>query len=185
MPRTLADKWWVLLINGLCAIAFGILAYAWPGATLLVLIMLFGVFCIIDGVTALMAASARDGDRRSWGQMLIIGIVSIVAGAAALAWPGLTAVALLFVIAVWAIVRGAFEIVAAVRLRRFIDNEWMLGLAGVVSVLFGVALIVAPGAGVMALIWLIAAYAIVHGVLLVMLAFKLRGRTRSGIWSKA
>jgi uncharacterized membrane protein HdeD (DUF308 family) len=184
MLRTLGDKWWVLLINGLCAIAFGVLAYAWPGATLLVLITLFGVFCIFDGVTALVAARARDGDRRSWGQMLIIGIVSIVAGVAALAWPGLTAVALLFVIAVWAIVRGAFEIVAAVRLRRFIDNEWLLGLAGVVSVLFGVALIVAPGAGVMALIWLIAAYAIVHGVLLVLLAFKLRGRTRSGIWSK-
>ena len=185
MLRTLADKWWVLLINGLCAIAFGVLAYAWPGVTLLVLITLFGVFCIVDGVTSLMTASARDGDRRSWGQMLMIGIISIVAGVAALAWPGLTAVALLFVIAVWAIVRGVFEIVAAVRLRRFIDNEWLLGLAGVVSVLFGVALIVAPGAGVMALIWLIAAYAIVHGVLLVMLAFKLRGRTRSGIWSKA
>jgi uncharacterized membrane protein HdeD (DUF308 family) len=185
MLRTLADKWWVLLINGLCAIAFGVLAYAWPGVTVLVLVTLFGVFCIFDGVTALIAAGARDGDRRSWGQLLVIGIVSILAGVAALAWPGLTAVALLFVIAAWAIVRGVFEIVAAVRLRRFIDNEWLLGLAGVVSVLFGVALIVAPGAGVMALIWLIAAYAIVHGVLLVMLAFKLRGRTRSGIWSKA
>ena len=185
MLRTLADKWWVLLINGLCAIVFGVLAYAWPAATLVVLVTLFGVFCIVDGVTALMAAGARDGDRRAWGQLQLIGIVSIAAGVAALAWPGLTTVALVFVIAAWAIVRGVFEIVAAVRLRRFINNEWLLGVAGAVSVLFGVALIAAPGAGALALVWLIAAFAAVHGVLLVVLAFKLRGRRQARLWSKA
>ena len=170
----MADKWWMLLLNGLGAIVFGLLAFAWPGVTLLVLVTLFGIYCIVDGVTALMAARARRSGDRKWGWMLFVGIVSILAGIAAFAWPGLTAMALLFMIAVWAIVHGVLEIIAAIELRKVIDNEWMLALAGVVSALFGIVLIARPGAGALGLVWLIGSFALIHGVLLVMLAFKLR-----------
>jgi len=182
VSRLLGDKWWVLLLNGLGAIAFGILAFAWPGVTLIVLITLFGVYCIVDGVTALMAAGARIGrEGKSWGWMLFVGIVSILAGVAAFAWPGLTAVVLLTLIAAWAIVRGVLEIVAAIQLRNSIDNEWMLALAGVISVAFGLALLVWPGAGALALIFWIAAFAIVHGLLLTMVAFRVRRLAHDGI----
>ncbi|HEU5295745.1 MAG TPA: DUF308 domain-containing protein [Burkholderiaceae bacterium] len=178
----LADRWWLLLINGLCAIVFGVLSFSMArldadragGA----------VRCIVDGITALMAARARNEAGRPWGQMAFVGVVSILAGIAALVWPGLTGIVLLIMIAVWAIVRGVLEIIAAVELRKRIDNEWLLALSGAISVLFGIALLVAPGQGAVALIWVIAAFAIVHGVLLVMLAFKVRG-LRRGVASAA
>jgi len=175
MLAQLADKWWLLLINGLCAIAFGVLSFLWPGLTLIVLVALYGAYGIVDGITALMAARARNEAGRPWGSMVFIGIVSILAGVVALVWPALTAIVLLIVIAVWAIVRGVLEIIAAIELRKRIDNEWLLGLAGAVSVLFGIVLLIAPGRGAVALIWVIAAFAIVHGVLLTMLALKVRG----------
>ena len=182
MSRLLGDKWWVLLLNGLGAIAFGILAFAWPGVTLIVLITLFGAYCIVDGVTALLAAGARIGrEGKPWGWMLFAGIVSILAGIAAFAWPGLTTVVLLTLIAAWAIVRGVLEIVAAIQLRKSIDNEWMLALAGMISVAFGLVLLVWPGAGALALIFWIAAFAIVHGVLLTMVAFRVRRLASHGI----
>lgn len=176
----LVDKWVLLLINGLCAIVFGVLAFMWPGMTMIVLVALYGAFCIVDGITALMAARARNEAGRSWGAMVFVGIVSILAGIAALVWPGLTGIVLLILIAVWAIVRGVLEIIAAIELRKRIDNEWLLALAGVVSVLFGIALLAAPGEGAVALIWAIAAFTVVHGVLLVMLALKVRGLARAG-----
>ena len=181
MLTQLADKWWLLLLNGVCAIGFGVLAIAWPGLTLIFLVTLYGVYCIIDGVTALMAARARNEAGKPWGWMVFVGIASIAAGVAAFVWPGLTALVLLTLIAAWAIVRGVFEIVAAIELRKRIDNEWMLILAGTISVLFGAALLVWPGAGALALVVWIAAFAIVHGVLLTMLAFKVRGLAKGNL----
>jgi len=169
------NAWWLLLINGLCAIAFGVLSFLWPGLTLLVLVVLYGAYAILDGITALMAARARNEVGKPWGSMVFVGIVSILAGIAALVWPGLTGLVLLIVIAVWAIVRGVLEIIAAIELRKRIQNEWLLALAGLVSVLFGIVLLVAPGQGAVALIWVIAAFAVVHGVLLVTLALRVRG----------
>jgi uncharacterized membrane protein HdeD (DUF308 family) len=176
MLSALARNWWVLLLNGIVAIVFGVLAFTWPGVTLLALVTLYGVYCLADGITALWASfSAKDGAGRSWGHMLFVGIISIGAGITAFVWPHITAYALLVLIAIWAIMRGVFEIVAAISLRKVIDNEWMLGLAGAASVLFGLAVIARPGLGALAIVWMIATFAILRGAILTGLAFKLRG----------
>ena len=181
MITALARKWWVLLINGLCAIAFGLMAFAWPGVTLVALIFLFGLYCLIDGITAIMASVARDDRGRSWWQMLLIGLISIAAGIAVFAWPGITAVTLLMFIAFWAIVRGTFEILAAIELRKVIEHEWLLVLSGIVSIVFGLLLVSRPGAGALAVVGLIGTLAIIRGCLLIGLAFRLRG-LRTAEW---
>ena len=185
MLTVVARKWWVLLLNGICGIIFGLMAFAWPGITVVALVILFGAYCLADGITAVTASLGRDEKGKSWGQMLFIGLISIGAGITALVWPGITAMILLFVIAFWAIVRGITEIVAAIELRKVIQNEWLLILAGAVSVLFGVILIAHPGAGALAVIWVIGAFALLRGLLLVTLAFKLRGHHRHAIPSAA
>jgi uncharacterized membrane protein HdeD (DUF308 family) len=175
MLHELARNWWVLLLNGLVAIAFGVMVLAWPGTTLLTLVILFGVYALIDGFTAIMAAiGGKDETGKSWGHLLLVGVISILAGITAIVWPGLTQLAVLVMIASWAIVRGTMQIVAAVRLRKVIDNELLLGLAGAASVIFGILLIARPGAGILAMAWLISLFAFVQGILLVSLAFKLR-----------
>ena len=175
MLHALARHWWVLLLRGLCAIAFGILAMTWPGLTLWALVFLFGAYALGDGLTAIIASFAgKDEAGRSWWQLLLVGVISIVAGVAAIVWPGVTAMALLYMIAAWAIVRGLFEIIAAIRLRKLIENELLLGLAGAASVAFGVMLIASPGSGALAVLWVIGIFAILHGVLLASLAFRIR-----------
>ena len=169
----LARKWWVLLLNGICAIIFGLVAFTWPGITLLSLAILFGVYCIADGITMIIVSITRGKRGESWGQMLFRGIVSLIAGGIALFWPAITAIALLLIIAVWAIVRGILEIFAAIRLRKIINNEWLLVLGGIISVLFGVFIMARPGSGALSLIWIIGAFAIAHGILLIALSFKL------------
>ena len=180
MLAALTDRWWAVLINGLLAISFGAMALAWPGATLVALVVLFAVFCLADGITALLAAGAVGSRERPWGHLLVAGLLSLAAGIAAFLWPGLTAVALLLLVAAWAIVRGVLEIVAAIRLRDMIDDEWRLVLAGSVSVLFGLLLLVWPGAGILALVWLIGVGALVRGILLAMLGLRLRSAGRRG-----
>jgi len=174
MLQALARHWWVLLLNGLFAILFGILAVAWPGLTLLALIWIFGVFCLADGATSIVLSFARS-ERGMFWQMLLLGLVSVIAGLCALAWPGLTALTLVYVIAAWSIVRGVGEIIAAIELRKVIDNELLLGLAGFVSILFGIVLFARPGEGALAVVWVIGVFAIARGALLVMLSFRLRG----------
>ena len=175
MLHALAHNWWVLLLNGLCAIAFGVMAFARPGLTLWALVFLFGIYALCDGLTAVLAALfGRDESGRPWWQLLLAGIVSILVGIIAMAQPDTTAVALLTLIAVWAIIRGVLEIAAALMLRKLIDNEWLLGLAGTASILFGAVLIARPGQGALAMIWLIGLFALLHGALRVILAFKVR-----------
>jgi uncharacterized membrane protein HdeD (DUF308 family) len=171
---TLARNWWVLLLRGIAAIVFGVLAFIWPGLTLVTLVLLYGAFALVDGVLALI--SAFTGGARpapSWW-LVVVGLLGIGAGIVTFLWPGLTAVLLVLFIGAWAIVRGIFEIVGAVKLRKEIDNEWMLILGGVLSVLFGLFVFIAPGAGALALIWVIAAWSIVLGALFVGLALKVR-----------
>jgi uncharacterized membrane protein HdeD (DUF308 family) len=165
----------VLLLNGICAILFGMMAFAWPGLTVITLVFLFGFYCLSDGITAMsvsFAARARTG--RFWWQMFVVGLLSVIAGVTAFFYPGITAVVILVIIACWAIMRGVAEIIAAIELRKVIDNEWLLGLAGAVSVLFGLALIARPGVGALAITWMIGALAIIHGVLLVALSLRVR-----------
>jgi uncharacterized membrane protein HdeD (DUF308 family) len=165
--------WWAFAVRGLAAILFGILAFAWPGITLAVLVLLWGAYALVDGVLALISAFRTRHDHR-WG-LLLEGIVGIGAGLVTFVYPGLTALVLLYIIAAWALITGVLELVTAFRLRRAIRDEWWLVLGGIASIVFGVVLLAAPGAGALALIWLIAAYAIVFGVLLLALALRLHG----------
>jgi uncharacterized membrane protein HdeD (DUF308 family) len=168
----LSRHWWVVGLRGVAAIIFGILAFAWPGMTLGVLVLLFGVYAIVDGVLGLVTALRGDAPHRV--VLGIEGIVSVLAGIAAIVWPLVTALVLLYIIALWAIVTGVLEVVAAIRMRQAISNELGLIIGGILSILFGIVLIVAPGAGALAVVFLIGAYAIVFGIALLGLAWRLR-----------
>ena len=171
----LSRNWWALALRGLAAIIFGILAFVWPGITLWALILLFGAYMLVDGVFAIVAAVRVAGEAARWWLLLVEGILGVLAGIVAFVWPDLTALALLYFVAAWAIVTGIFEIVGAIRLRREIEGEWALILGGALSVLFGVLLVaVGPGVGLLSLVWLIGVYAVAFGVLLLILAFRVR-----------
>jgi uncharacterized membrane protein HdeD (DUF308 family) len=172
----LSRNWWAIALRGVAAIIFGLATFAVPGITLAVLVLLFGGYAIVDGIFNLVAAARglAGGGEQSRGWLVLEGLVSIAAGVAAFAWPGLTALALVYIIAAWAIVTGVLEIVAAVRLRRLIDNEWWLALSGALSIVFGGLLMAAPGVGALALVFWIGAYAILFGALLIGLAVRLR-----------
>ncbi len=169
----LAKNWWVLLLRGLASIVFGILAFAWPGITIISLVILYGAYALVDGLFSLYAAIVGGGPAPRWW-LAIVGVAGVLAGLVAFFMPGLTALTLLLLIGAWAIVSGIFEIVGAIRLRKEIDNEWMLILHGAITVLFGVLLMAMPGPGALAMIWVIGAYAIAAGVILILLAFRLK-----------
>jgi uncharacterized membrane protein HdeD (DUF308 family) len=176
MVTTLAQNWWTLVLRGIAAIIFGILAYLWPGITFTVLVLFFGAYALWDGVFALIGAFRTEGERR-WS-LVLEGVVGIAAGLITFFWTGAASLALLLVIGAWAIVTGIFEIVSAIRLREEIEGEWLLLISGVLSVLFGIALAIWPAAGLVAVTWMIGAYSIVFGVLLTMLGFRLRNTSK-------
>jgi uncharacterized membrane protein HdeD (DUF308 family) len=179
MVVVLTRNWWALAIRALFAVIFGILAFAMPRVTLAALVLLFGAYAIADGVFAIIAAVKAAGGARRWWWLVLEGILSIAVGVLTFVMPGITALFLLYLIAFWAILTGAFEIGIAIRLRKEITGEWLMALCGIASVLFGVLLVFFPGAGALAVIWWIGAYAIVFGALLLALAFKLRNWERA------
>jgi uncharacterized membrane protein HdeD (DUF308 family) len=156
----LAENWWLLLLRGLAAIAFGVIAFFWPGITLVALTYLFGAYAIVDGVFAIWAAINASGDAGPRWWLGLSGIVSIIAGIVAFAYTGMTALVLLMFIAAWAIVIGVLQLYAAMRLRKIIDNEWWLILSGLLSIAFGAVLVAWPGTGALAVIWTIAWFAV-------------------------
>jgi uncharacterized membrane protein HdeD (DUF308 family) len=174
MLHVLARGWWVLLLRGIAAIVFGVLAFAWPGLTLVTLVLLYGAFALVDGIISLIAAFTGGAKPVPTWWLIVIGLIGIAAGIVTFLWPGMTAILLVIFIGAWALVHGIFEIIGAIQLRKEIDNEWMLILSGVLSVLFGVVVLVAPGAGALGLIWAIAAYSILFGITFVGLALRLR-----------
>ncbi|WP_226664584.1 HdeD family acid-resistance protein [Microbulbifer aggregans] len=176
MLKLLAENWWVLLLRGLFAVLFGVLTFVWPGISLLSLIILFGAYSLVDGVVALFGAFKGRGQVQgsSLWWLLFVGISGVAAGIVTFIYPQVTALVLVVFIGAWALVRGIFEIIGAVRLRKEIDHEWLLILAGLISVLFGLALLVNPQAGALALLWLIGGYAILFGLILIWLSFRLR-----------
>jgi len=174
LAAILTRGWWRLLVRGLVAIAFGVFTWLRPGLSLAALVLVFGIYCTADGILGIWTAIAGRNDNDYWWVLLLAGIVGVGVGAVTFAAPGLTAVALLVYIAAWALVKGVLEIAAAIRLRKEIQGEWLLVVGGAASVAFGALLLARPGAGVLAVLWLIAAYAVVFGVLLVLLAFRAR-----------
>jgi uncharacterized membrane protein HdeD (DUF308 family) len=174
MLRMLSRNWWYFVLRGLIAIAFGILALVWPLATLMTLVILFGVFALAEGVFAVVASIASTGSKDRWWAELLAGIAGIVFGALTILWPGMTALVLLYFIAGWAVVRGILELAAAIRLRKVIQGEWILILGGLISIILGFVLFVFPGAGAISMAWLIGAYAVVFGILIIALGFRLR-----------
>ena len=178
MVHALAKNWWLLLLRGIAAIIFGVLAFAWPGLTLLTLILFYGAFALVDGVLAIIAAITGGAPAPRWW-LAIVGLLGIAAGLLTFLMPGLSALVLLFFIAGWAIATGVLQIIGAIQLRKEIDNEWLLILGGVISVLFGVGMMLAPGAGALALVWVIGTYAVIMGVVFVALALRLKKHTHS------
>ena len=176
LVNDLARHWWVIALRGLAAVLFGVLAFVWPGMTLAVLVLLFGAYALVDGILAIVVAVRGGTDHRLF--MGLEGVVGVLAGLVAFVFPGVTALALLYIIAFWAAVTGVLEVVAAVRLRRAITNEWGLIIGGILSVLFGIVLIVSPGAGALAVVFLIGAYAVLFGVTLLMLSWRLRSHAQ-------
>jgi uncharacterized membrane protein HdeD (DUF308 family) len=175
MLRDLGRNWGWVALRGVVAVLFGIFAFVWPGKTLAAVVLVFGAFALADGILSLIAAfKVRDQGKPFWS-LVIVGLLGIAAGAATFFWPGMTALVLITFIGAWALVMGIFEIVAAIRLRKEIEGEWLLGLSGLLSVLFGLFVLFQPGAGALALIWVIGGYALFFGVLLIVLAFKLKG----------
>src|SRR5260370_40369924 len=169
------SSWWALVLRGLAAIAFGILAFIWPRITLTALVFLWGAYVLVDGLFAIAAGIKSHAENKRWWVLLVEGLLSVAAGVLSFVIPGITALVLLILIAAWAIVTGAFEIGAAIQLRKYITGEWLLALAGVASVLVGFLLLINPNAGAIAVVWLIGAYAVLFGLLLLTLGFGLKG----------
>src|SRR5262249_25849351 len=175
METLLARNWWAVGLRGLAAVIFGILTLVVPRMTLIALIALFGAYALVDGIIAVYLAIRGHESNHQWGWLLVEGIAGVLVGIVTFRWPGVTALALLAFIAAWAILTGIGEIFVAIELRRVLNDEWLLLLGGAASVVFGLLLIIFPGTGALALLVVIGTYAIVFGVLLLGLAWRLRG----------
>jgi uncharacterized membrane protein HdeD (DUF308 family) len=173
MLTALTHNWWMVALRGVAAILFGFTAIVWPDITVGVLVAFFGAFAIVDGSFSVAASLAGHSSDRWW--YLLGGVASIAIGVIAWAWPELTALTLLYIIASWAIIVGTFEIAAAIALREWLTQEWMLILSGVVSVLFGIVLFAFPGEGAIALVTTIGIFSMILGGSLIGLALRLRG----------
>jgi uncharacterized membrane protein HdeD (DUF308 family) len=171
MLHLLARHWWALALRGVFAVLFGLLTFFIPGITLLTLVLLFGAYAILDGIFDIVSAVRAPGHH--W-PLILEGVVGIIIGILTFLWPGITTMVLLYLIAFWAIFTGVLEIVAGIRLREVIANEWLLILMGVLSVLFGIFILIFPGAGALAIVIWIGAYALLFGIMLIALAFLLR-----------
>jgi uncharacterized membrane protein HdeD (DUF308 family) len=174
MEFTLARNWWLLALRGALGIAFGVIAFLAPGAALLAIAIWYGAYAFVDGILAIAAAVSGHAPGGRWGSLLIVGLLGVAAGVITFFYPGITALALLYVMAFWAVATGVFEVMAAVRLRRYIAGEWLLALSGVLTILFGLALVAMPLAGLLAVAWLVGFYAVFFGVLQLALGFELR-----------
>jgi uncharacterized membrane protein HdeD (DUF308 family) len=177
--NTLVRNWWLVALRGVAALVFGLLTLLFPAAGVAALVLVFGAYALVYGVFTIIAAVANRRGEPHWVALLVSGVLSVGIGVLTFLMPGVTALVLLYLIAAWAIVTGVAEIAAAIRLRKVITGEWLLALAGVLSVAFGVLLIVFPGAGALAVVLWIGAYAALLGVLLIALSFRLRAWGRA------
>ena len=174
MVTDLARNWWLLAIRGVAGILFGIGAFVWPSATLAALVLLFGAYVFVDGIFAVAAGIAMRRQMSRWWLIVLEGVAGIILGVLTFQSPDTTALVLLTFIAAWSIITGVFEIATAVQLRKVIDNEWLMILSGMLSILFGIVLIALPGPGALSIIWLLGSYGLLFGILTLILSFRLR-----------
>jgi uncharacterized membrane protein HdeD (DUF308 family) len=175
MITELARNWWALALRGVLAILFGVPAFVMPGLTLEVLAILFAAYTFVDGVFTVIAAVRARGDVARWWALLLEGVAGIVLALLIVALPGAAVLLLVYMVAAWALITGVLEIIAAIRLRQQIEGEWRLLLSGALSVIFAILVAVLPAAGVLSVAWTIGAYAILFGVVLIALAWRLKG----------
>lgn len=178
LAKAITGKWWLVTLRGVLAVLFGVAAWVWPNITVFTLVLLFGSYAVIGGVASLAAARGQRRQGHSLWPSILQGVLGIGTGIVVMLWPGVSALALMYVIAGWAFVTGLFEVIGAIELRKTIEHEWRLALAGIGSIAFGVFAALYPGAGAVALVWTIGVYAIAFGFLLVALGFRLHGRGR-------
>jgi uncharacterized membrane protein HdeD (DUF308 family) len=175
----LSRTWWIWVLRGVVAVLFGLAAFVWPEITLTALVLLYGAYALVDGLFSAVAAVAGRTAVRRWWVLLSQGLAGVAVGLLAFVWPKITALALVFLIAARAILVGLIEILLAIWLRKEIRMEWFLVLGGIASLVFGLALAIAPGAGALALLWLIAAFSVLIGALSIIWAFRLRSLAKS------
>ena len=175
MLELLSRYWWTLLLRGLAAIIFGVVAFMWPGISITALVLVFGAYVLVDGIFSLIAAFSNKAQSEQRWLTGLVGALGILFGLLTFIWPAAAALALLLYIAAWSLATGVLQIVAAIRLRKEIKGEFWLGLAGALSIAFAVLVLLNPGAGALAFIWLISAYAIAFGIAFVILSFRLKG----------
>jgi uncharacterized membrane protein HdeD (DUF308 family) len=175
MLSSLSRNWWLVALRGTLAVIFGAAAFVWPGLTFEVLVLLFGAYAFVDGVVVLSFGLMAAGDGQRWWPLVLGGVVGIATGVLTFVQPAAMALALVYVIGAWAIVTGVLEIAAAIRLRNVISNEWLMGLSGALSIVFGAIVLAQPNAGALALVFLFGFYAILAGVSQISLGFRLRG----------
>ena len=171
----LSKNWWVLVLRGVCAVLFGVMTFIWPAISIAVLVLMWGAYAFADGILSIVASfkGGREAGFPWW--MLITGIAGVAAGVFTLVNPAMTGLALLLLIAAFLIVRGVMEIAAAIRLRHEIEHEWLLAIAGIMSVVFGVMVAIFPGAGALAIVLWIAVIAVAIGVLEITVGLRLKG----------
>lgn len=175
MMYDLSRNWWVLLIRGVLAVVFGILALIYPAATLGVLVLFFGAYMLVDGVFSIITGLTAPRGYRGWGWQVIGGIAGVITGLLTLFVPGMTAVFLLYLFIAWLIVTGIMQVISAIRLREEISGEFFLITGGALSVVIAIYMLFDPAAGALAVAWLIGIYAILFGVMMCVVAFRLRG----------
>ena len=179
MSALLAQNWWAVALRGVFAILFGLIALVWPGVTIASLVLLFAAYMLVDGVFAIVSAMRAAAHHERWGLLVLEGACDIAAGAIALVWPGITVLTFVFLSAAWAIISGGLMLGAAFRLAKD-HGRWWLALGGIVSIVWGVLLIMAPGAAALVMTWWLGGYALIFGVMLLVLGFRLRGHKDAG-----
>ena len=174
----LSRNWGWVVLRGIAAIVFGVLTFFQPGITLAALVLMFGAYSLADGVFMIVWAIANRHGEPAWVPLVVGGLLGIAAGIVTIIFPAITTVALLMIMAVWAIAIGITTIVAAIRLRKEITGEWRLVFSGLLSVALGVILVAAPGVGALAMVLWIGGYAVASGILQIALGFRLRSLGR-------
>ena len=174
MNSLLVRNWWAVMVRGVAALAFGLITLVVPGITLGALLMVFGAFVIVDGLFSLAAGIKASGHRERWGSLVVSGVMGLAAGLIALFAPIAAAVGFALLIGVWSLVTGISQILAAIRLRRVIENEWLMGLGGALSVALGLVFLLLPDVAMLTLVWWVGLFATTSGIMLVALALRLR-----------